>query len=173
MKNNKEETDITESLKFRDRIACIGFPYENKYFEKTSADGYAYLGFSRSKLGLDSRQCYDRVLEIGFSLGKDNKVRSVLCPADTQYLYTIWPCVEFFRENCRRENILTNNDLIGAEKILRNIGAYDCGMYKYCDVEVNYVVPNMTSISALLYAYFNKPDDAKRSLKVLSDNQDS
>tara|TARA_Y100000287_G_C14225815_1_gene358952 strand:+ start:451 stop:1305 length:855 start_codon:yes stop_codon:yes gene_type:complete len=171
VRKSKDPLVVTDLV--RDRIACIRFPFENKYFEKTSADGYAYLGFSRSRLGLDSIGCYEHVLDLGFSLGENNRVKSVLCPADTQYAYTVWPCIELFRENCRRESVLTNNDLRRAEEVFRSIGAYDCGMHRYCDVEVNYVVPNMTSISALLYAYLNNQDDARKALKVLSDNQDS
>ena len=61
MRKSKDPLVVTDLV--RDRIACIRFPFENKYFEKTSADGYAYLGFSRSRLGLDSIGCYEHVLD--------------------------------------------------------------------------------------------------------------
>jgi hypothetical protein len=157
----------------KDKIRNIKFPIKNDYFEKSSADGYAYLGFARARLGMDWEPCLKEVSAREFSLGQKWTITAtgVDVGVRTKYTYTIWPCVEFYREISGKKSILDKKAIKRAEETLRSIGVYDCGMHRYCDVEINYIVPNMTSAAALMQAYFKNFAEAKELIATLEKNQ--
>lgn len=152
-------------LQISDVVRRITLPRTNVYYERSSADGYAFLGYARKKLGMDPGECRKEVLRRKGSLGKAQRIRATRVPANTKYIYTMWTCAEFFRATGDaqwiQEMLLTVN----------RIGCYDSGMMRYCDREVWYEVPNVTSAAALLYSMGGRADLASALLQVLRRRQ--
>jgi len=147
-------------------VSSIEFPATNNYHENDSADGFAFLGYAKCKLGLSSQDCYEAIKKRNFSLNSEQTILRTRVPKDTKYVYTLWPCIEFLYEYGDIEII---RDLID---IVDDIGRHDNGMMKYCSTEIDYIVPNVTSAAALLYTYNRQIKKAIDLVSVLRDEQD-
>tara|TARA_Y100000004_G_scaffold57301_1_gene63804 strand:- start:1530 stop:2360 length:831 start_codon:yes stop_codon:yes gene_type:complete len=149
----------------KDIINKIKLPTTNVYYEKDSADGYAYLGYSQAILNLDYNICYNKMMNSNLTLNADRRIpaTNVKVYKDTLYVYTFWSCIEFLQVVNKKKEI--NNIMEHVD----NIGQYESnGMMRYCTTEINYVVPNVTAIGALLYAFvgdFNKSNELIETLE--------
>jgi len=147
-------------------ISLIKFPKNNNlYYERDSADGYAFLGYAKCKVGLDPFLCYEAIEMRNFSLYAEQKILNTHVPKEAKYVYTLWPCVEFLLEYGHDQlayNLVNTLDVIGR---------YDNGMMKYCSVDIEYIVPNATSAAALLYVLGNRCEETKDLVDVLRNEQ--
>lgn len=151
--------------KIKTAISEIKFPETDIYHEKNSADGYAFLGCAKEKVELDSTDCYELVKSSNFCLNKSQKIRGGEVPANTMYVYTMWPCIEFLNLRKDQKNVSMLMDT------LDKIGRYPNGMMRYCTTEINYIVPNVTSCAALLYALDGQIEKTKDLVSVLLKEQ--
>jgi len=133
-----------------DKIDKIQLPKTDKYFEKSSMDGYAFYGAARINLGLDTELMKHEVSNRCFGLNKTwNRKDGILLPADEPYTYTCFPCYMFY-------NGL--NDNTGLDKVISTldlIGRYPSGMMRYCNTEINLEVPNVSALAAYMYSHYN------------------
>lgn len=143
----------------------IKLPDTNIYFENSSADGFAFLGYARAKAGLGCDYLYDAVKKRNFCLNSSQTIRKVTVAADNQYVYTIWVCIEFLSLINKDDDI---EDLISR---VDAIGQYPNKMMRYCSTEVHYLVPNVTSAAALIYSMAAQKDKAIELVQVLRDKQ--
>lgn len=148
-------------------IESIQFPQSNSYYENDSADGFAFLGYARAKVGLDYNDCYAEIVKRNFKLNAQRKILSVgiTVPKDNTYVYTIWTCLEFLKEI---GDIETCTKLM---KIIDSIGTYPNGMFRYCDFEIFYEVPNVTSAAALLYSMFGNIEKSNQLINTFISKQ--
>ena len=84
-----------------------------------------------------------------------------MVPEDANYVYTIWTCTEFLRA---LRNLDSTRWLMC---ILEDIGMYKNGMQRYCSLEIDLEVPNVTSAAALLYAWDGQIEIASRLVDLL------
>ncbi len=85
-------------MKDTDRIKeIIPLPSKNDYYEKDSADGYAYLGYAYRKLQINDDICYKSIVNRNFSLNARYQINKIIVPKDAIYLYTLWPCIEYLK----------------------------------------------------------------------------
>jgi hypothetical protein len=152
-------------MDIRGVISDIKFPETNIYYENDSADGFAFLGYARSKVGLDYDYCFEAISERNFCLNRSQTINKVITPTDNQYIYTIWSCVEFLLFINQFDAV---DDLI---KIVDGIGQYPNGMMRYCSTEVSIIVPNVTSAAALIYSMTGVQDKAEELVGVLRNTQ--
>lgn len=141
------------------------FPLDDYYFEKSSADGYAFLGIAKKMLGLPYGKCLKEVNKRGPRLGAEWDIHGTKLTRKTRYTYTAWPVYEFYStihdsERCK--------EVIDA---LNDIGRYDNGMMRYCEVETNYLVPNVTAVAALTYIRHGMLDKASSLIDALEKHQ--
>lgn len=129
-------------------VGSVPYPYANKYFESDSADGFAFLGCARQVLGLDTDYCREAIEKRSFTLNARQRIKAtnIVAPATNRYVYTLWPCVEFLHARGEHETVGKLMDIV------EDIGVYGNGMVRYCSHEIDYVVPNVTSACAMLYA---------------------
>lgn len=148
-------------------VSEICYPEKNEYFESTSADGYAFLGYARSTLGLNATYCREAIRERNYTLNAEQRIKAtgITVPKTNMYVYTIWPCVEFLQLSEEHDII---KDLI---HIVDEIGTYKNSMVRYCSHEIGYVVPNVTSAAALLYAMAGQSDRSAALIDVLRSRQ--
>lgn len=149
-------------LMYEDIIKNINLPNTNIYYEKDSADGYAFLGYAKSKIGENTDDCLKKIIERDFSLSiKNSKEAS----PNNKYVYTLWPCSEFLGsiENNKFEDAFIDR--------LDNIGRYKTGEFRYCIDEYNRAIPNATSAAALIYAMYGKKDIAISLLQKMREWQ--
>lgn len=125
-------------------IENLKMPTDNKYFEKSSADGYAFLGAARAILNLPSKQFKKEVIDRNLSLNAQHRINKRKLPQDTSYTYTLWTCHELARE-------LGGALMARILKEVKEIGRYDTGWQRYCSNEIFYTVPNVCSAAALIY----------------------
>lgn len=148
-------------------IKNIQFPQTNKYYELDSADGYAYLGYALKKIGEDYSECMTKVIEKKYRLNADKTVptkKRVF--KDTNYTYTISVCMDFFNIV---EDKKTLNELY---EIIKNIGFYEnCDLFRYCDTEIEYGVPNVTSGAAYIFAMMGDVENCMKCVNYLRKNQ--
>lgn len=148
-------------------IKNIKFPQTNKYYELDSADGYAYLGYALKKIGEDYSECMTKVIEKKYRLNADKTVptkKRVF--KDTNYTYTISVCMDFFNIV---EDKKTLNELY---EIIKNIGFYEnCDLFRYCDTEIEYGVPNVTSGAAYIFAMMGDVENCMKCVNYLRKNQ--
>lgn len=156
----------------QEKIKQIKLPFDNDYYEKCSADGYAFLAYAYSKLGLEYELLFNKVLENNLTLNAERVIilqkysmsnQSVF--KETQYIYTLWTCFEFFYKIKNHEIM---NDI--NEKI-NKIGFYENGFARYCDTEINYLVPNVTSAYAVIKSYLNEKEGVEKIINLLRINQ--
>jgi len=148
-------------------VSDIPYPYANEYFESTSADGFAFLGYAQQALGLDATYCRDAIRERNYTLNAEQHIKAtgITVPKSNMYVYTIWPCVEFL--NLRGEW----NKIEELVHIIEEIGTYKNGMSRYCTHEIDYIVPNVTSACALLYAITDRKGKAASLVNLLRSRQ--
>lgn len=148
--------------KYKSLIKKIQFPETNIYYEKDNADGYGFLGYARSKVGLDTSKCLDKIIERDFSLSiKNSKEAS----PNNKYVYILWPCAEFLKS-------IDNNDFENKFiSRLNKIGTYPTGEFRYCTDEYYRAIPNATSAAALLYALYGQKDMAASLLQKMEEWQ--
>ena len=148
-------------------IKNIQFPQTNKYYELDSADGYAYLGYALKKIGEDYSECMTKVIEKKYRLNADKTVptkKRVF--KDTNYTYTISVCMDFFNIV---EDKKTLNELY---EIIKNIGFYEnCDLFRYCETEIEYGVPNVTSGAAYIFAMMGDVENCMKCVNYLRKNQ--
>jgi len=148
-------------------VAGIQLPKSNVYYEASSADGFAFLGAARARLGLDCSSELEAIEDRDFCLNAAqtiNKTQTRL-PADTQYVYTLWACCELVRE------IAHSRHLGRVMSTLESIGSYPDGMARYCTHEIRYKVPNVTSAAASLFAFAGNIDRAEALVALLRARQ--
>jgi len=144
-------------------IGSIEYPVNNHYFEQDSADGFAFLGTARALANLDYKDCYDQIIQRDCTLHADYAcgIHKVLCPKGTKFAYTAWACCEFAR-------VIGDTDLINRlAKTIESIGLYPNGMQKYCSVDIEYLVPNVSASAALVFAMNGQIDKANKLIDVL------
>lgn len=141
-------------------INGIKLPDTDNYYEKTSADGFAFLGAAKANLGIEYQNYLKEIADRNYCLNA-----AWYGDKHTQYTYTLWTCIEFLR---RAEDLSTLEEMY---KRIDQIGSYPDGYMKYCSIEIKYRVPNMTSIAALVSAYRGDTKSVKKYLKVLEKNQ--
>ena len=148
-------------------IKNIKFPQTNKYYELDSADGYAYLGYALNKIGEDYSECMSKVIEKKYRLNADKPVptkKRVF--KNTNYTYTLSVCMDFFN------SIGDNKILKELYTIIKNIGFYkNCDMFRYCDTEIEYGVPNVTSGAAYIFAMMGDLGNATKCINYLRNTQ--
>jgi hypothetical protein len=142
-------------------VSEIKFPESNIYFEKVSADGYAFLGFARTKCNLNYNNCLNKIIENKFSLNSNHSIKGINVTKNNKYVYTMWTCCEFLYQIGKKDLILS----LGKE--IDKIGTYDNGMYRYCLEEVFYLVPNVTTAAALIFSYNGEFEKTKNIIKSL------
>lgn len=146
-------------------VSGIRFPKSNIYFEKCSADGYAFFGYARKFLDMSCNDCFKKIINRNFSLGAANKIRKVKLSAENIYIYTLWTCAEFLF-------VLKRFDILEKfREYIDGIGQYENGMFRYCKEECYYVVPNATSAAALLYGHLGVHDKSKELIDILRSEQ--
>lgn len=151
------------NLNYTDKIS---FPISNIYYESVSSDGYAFLGYAKLKLNLNYTDCYNKMINTNFRLNAKRKIKNTNVFKNTDYVYTLWACIEFL-------NLLNDSVLLKKlTKKIKNIGSYENGFARYCDTEINYVVPNATSAAALVHAYNNDIDKVKEFVSILQKTQE-
>ncbi len=145
-------------------IESIKLPKTNDYYEKSSADGYALLGYALKKIN-SNRDLLDEVVNRNFSLNSNYNIRNIKVSKDNQYIYTIWLCLEYI--------LLLDQDQIANNLYQRvlDIGIYSNGMARYCVEETYYIVPNVTSAMALIHCQFNNFEESKKLINVLRETQ--
>ena len=148
-------------------IKNILLPQTNNYYELDSADGYAYLGYALKKIGEDYSECMSKVIEKKYRLNADKSVptkRKVY--KNTNYTYTLSVCIDFFNEIGEKKIL---NELYS---IVKNIGFYDkCDMFRYCDTEIEYGVPNVTSGAAYIFAMMGDIENTIKCINYLRNTQ--
>ncbi len=153
-------------MNFRNEVEKIEFPKnKNVYFERTSIDGYAFLGITKYLLGLDFSKCKDKVDALGIGLNKRWKSRGVPLPHDEVYAYSCYPVYEFYH---------MIGDETGKDRVIDvmdKIGFYDSGHFRYCKTEINYIVPNVSASAALSFARHGRMDDCKKLINLLRETQ--
>ena len=77
------------------KIENIKLPDTNVYFEKSSADGYAYLGYAYHKLGLSTTAMLDEVVSRNKTLNEPIKILNTQCTKENIYIYTGWLVMSF------------------------------------------------------------------------------
>lgn len=142
-------------------IDSVKFPTTNIYYESDSADGFAFLGYARAKVGLNYNDCYHEMIKRNFKLNAKRKIlqTGINVSRQNNYVYTIWVCIEFLKEI---------NDLDTCNKLMnlvKDIGEYKNGMVRYCNEEIYYEVPNVTSSTALLYSMFGNVEKSNSLVK--------
>lgn len=149
----------------KDIVDNVKFPETNVYYEHDSADGFAFLGCARAKVGLDWAACYEAVDSRDFCLNAEQSINKITVPFYNQYVYTLWACIEFL-------DLINKGEIIG-ELVRRvdDIGQYPNKMMRYCSTEVEVVVPNVTSAAALIYSMVGKKDKSKELVQVLREQQ--
>lgn len=125
-------------------VRAVKYPEKNDYYSLSSADGFAFLGAAKACLGVFPEELH-QVVKRRYRLNAPNRIRNQLVPADAYYTYTLWPCAELFIASGERSLL---EDLIN---ILGRMGYYRNGLYAYCNVPIDYVVPNATPCAAWLY----------------------
>ena len=146
-------------------ISEIKFSETDLFFENSSADGFALLGSAKQKFGVDDSDCLVKVLERNLILNGRNRVNTTKCTKNNIYTYTLWVCYEYFKQ--KRYEYLTNKIL----EDVKSIGCYDNGWQKYCYEEINYIVPNVTSASALIFIENGELAEAQRIMDLLEEEQ--
>jgi len=147
-------------------IQNIKFPSTNVYYELTSADGYAFLGYALSKINTDYQKCLSKMIENNFTLNADKFVRHVKVYKKTNYTYTLSYCLDFLNTINERKTFDKLFD------IFKNIGFYkNDDLYRYCDTEIYYGVPNTTSAAAWMFALVGDIKNCKKCLNFLSSTQ--
>jgi hypothetical protein len=141
-------------------ISKIKHPFDNKYYENDSADGFAFLGCAKVIVGLGHEQYLKEIKDRDYCLNAAWHGEK-----DTQYTYTLWCCIEYLIE-AEQKSVL--KDLY---QRLDNIGIYPDGYMRYCSEEINYRVPNVTSASALISVYREDFESAEKFVKLLRDDQ--
>ena len=150
-----------------DRYATnMKMPLDDYYFEKSSADGYAFLGIARYMLNKDWSSCFNVVNVKGPRLCANWINNGTQLNKNTVYAYTCWPIYEFYQ-------LVGDNS--GMKKIIRvmddEIGFYEPGVFRYCDMEIDYVVPNVSATAALTYARHGEKEQAKTLIENLRKEQ--
>tara|TARA_X000001036_G_C20623924_1_gene784293 strand:+ start:14 stop:838 length:825 start_codon:yes stop_codon:yes gene_type:complete len=147
-------------------IEKISFPTTDEYYERTSADGYAFLGYALNKLGLNWDACLNKMSDNNFTLNADKRVRNVNVYKHTNYTYTLSFCLDFLNSINDQE---TFDKLF---KIFKSIGFYkNENLYRYCDTEIYYGVPNTTSAAAWIFALSGDIENCQKCLNFLSSTQ--
>jgi hypothetical protein len=145
----------------------ITFPESDVYFEKSSADGYAFFGIYKALSGLKYSDCIAAIVERNATLNSEQTINAtnIVVPKDACYVYTAWICYEF-------AHLVHDSSLMKlmVERIA-GIGRYPSGMQKYCNHEIEYVVPNVTSAAALVYAMEGMQMEAQELIRVLVEKQ--
>ena len=143
----------------------IGFPETNRYFEQTSIDGYAFLGIARHILGQDTTDVEKKMENMKYGLNAPHRIRETNLPPDEPYVYSCFSAYMFYDAIGRTDKI---EDIVDT---LDKIGKYDNGMMRYCNTEINYIIPNVTPLAALVYQGVKRYHDAKQLLSALKNNQ--
>ncbi|MBN2298600.1 MAG: hypothetical protein JXM72_08395 [Deltaproteobacteria bacterium] len=154
-------------MHLKNMVSDIPYPYAHEYFESASADGFAFLGYAQYALGLDATYCRDAINERNYTLNAEQRIKAtdITVPNTSMYVYTIWPCVEFLH---LRGEYAKFQELV---HLVEEIGAYQNGMIRYCTHEIDYIVPNVTSACALLYALTGRTDKAASLIDLLRSRQ--
>jgi hypothetical protein len=155
--SKKEKTKVA--------VEKIRFPKTNVKFELDSADGFAFLGCARKMMGLEYNDCYLEVAKRNFTLNAKNHIRGVPIPKEDFYTYTLWACSEFLHEIDDRR---TFKKIV---KKINTIGQYPNGMFRYCNTETSYIVPNVTSAAALVYCLDGQYSKTKELVDLLRKTQ--
>ncbi len=127
----------------------VKLPMGNHYFESVSADGFAFMGMAYHNSGLPTDHFCNEIEKRRYTLNGNHKILSTRLSPEVIYLYTHWVCYEFLRLTGRDTTHLVDN--------IKQIQRYPNGWHRYCDVEINYVVPNVTAMAALVYTENNDP----------------
>ena len=146
-------------------VEQVKLPKTNMYYEKDSADGYAFLGYARAKLGLDYEFCYEAAKERKFTLGAAQKIRGFSVTGKNMYTYTIWACIDFLNYTHKKEDI---NQLM---KVVDRIGNYPFGAFRYSTEEFYLMVPNVTTAAVLMYSMGKQEEKALELLDVMEKTQ--
>lgn len=144
----------------------ISFPETNVYYEKVSADGYAFLGASQALANEDHTACLEAINERNWSLNSPQQILKTHTTAENKYIYTLWTCAELFHA------INDTDNLHKIASIVQDIGKYPNGMMRYCSEEIYYLVPNVTSAAILVYTMTGRHVAAKKLAETLYSNQD-
>jgi hypothetical protein len=144
-------------------IQNIQYPANNDMHEQTAADGYAYLGAAKALLGLDYFFEKDKILERLGTVVEDRIHYGTVVPAGDKRVYQTYACFIFAKIT---RNLALKGEII---RILDSIGAYSNGMMRYCQAEINLVVPNITALSSTIYNLCGREKDSFSLLNVLSD----
>jgi len=151
-----------------EEIKNIKLPLQNSYYEKCSADGYGYLGYSLYKLGEEHTHCLKKMEENNYTLNADRVIgitnKKVF--KHTNYTYTLSVCIDYL-------HMVGDTDKLNhLYDIFKTIGFYgDSGLYRYCDTEISYGVPNTTSAAAFIFALMGDIDKCQRCIDFLRKTQ--
>jgi len=135
-----------------DCVTDISYPQSDDYYEKSSADGYAFLGAAKELLDLDSRQEEKEVWNgKPYGLRKPYTIKGTVFSADTQYLYTGWSCALFGVLLDRKDNQGRVNRI---KDSLSSLPVFEDGYAKqaisYCSPKCQYIVPNVQAMAVQL-----------------------
>ncbi len=152
---------LINELNMTKLIGSVKIPTDNIKFELDSADGYAFLGYARKKVGLSHIEYLKAAKIRNFTLNHEYTIKGTIVPKNGIYTYTSWVCLEFA--------IKSGNKLLARKLLNRvdNIGKYSNGMIRYCNTETKYVVPNVTSAAALMYCMNGQSSKAKPLVNTL------
>lgn len=150
--------EAVQKIKFPD-------PLPNAWYEWSSADGFGFLGTAQFILDLPFRVCLNAIRKRNYTLWANAKIHGTDTTPDTVFTYTCWPSF-----------LLLNT--VGAQDVdliydrLDMIGTYpDSGMMRYCDTEIDRIIPNVTACAALIYSH-RDPDRTQSLVDVLRANQE-
>lgn len=153
-------------VSIKSKVEGVKLPQTNVYYERDSIDGYAFLGWARQLMGMDTSEVEEIMEEKAYGLNAKYTIRGTELPPDAIYAYSCYPTYEFYRAIGRRDRV--DNIIYWLDKI----GPYDNGMMKYCNTETNYIVPNVTPLTALVYLKHGQPEKCTELMKALSGQQE-
>jgi len=146
-------------------IQGVEFPQSNDYFEDSSADGYAFLGIARKNMGLPIGDILIELKSRKWGLNREHKIRGTITPADTVFIYTMWPVFQFYLKSFLAGKL---------KKIIQyidGIGIYPNDMQRYGTTEIKLAVPNVSALSAHMLCVAGRIDDARIRIEALRREQ--
>lgn len=143
-------------------VSKIMIPQTNKAFEGDSIDGYAFLAWARVKTGLDPSALLNIIDTKNWGLNAEYSILGTTMAADTVYTYSCFPMFGLYRS--------MSDDSVTADVItaLDDIGTHENGMMRYCNnPELEYIVPNVTPLAALMYMDSGRTDTVYKLITSL------
>ena len=142
-------------MKIKKLVSEVKLPKTNIYYEKDSIDGYSYLAIARELLGLGTEYLEKIISNKSYGLCSKYNIQGTPLPSNTIYTYS---CYSVFDYYYIIENIDKMSEIISL--IEKKIGIYaDTGLIRYCNIETNYRVPNVTPLAGLMLLKYGGRDD--------------